>query len=131
MIPVWRMVLTPILFLHGLVHLLGFVVPWQLAEPEGFPYKTTLLGGRLDTGPVGIRVVGVIWVVAAVAFVVAAIGLWTRQPWWWGAAVTSSAVSLVLSLLSWSEARIGVIINVALLGIMLLVSPVRDPAMSR
>jgi hypothetical protein len=73
------MILTLLLLLHGVVHLLGFVVPWQLAEPEGFPYKTTLLSGRLDVGPVGIRVVGVIWLLVALALVVAAIGTWTQQ----------------------------------------------------
>lgn len=122
----WRIVLVPILRLHGVVHLLGLVVPWQLAEPQGFPYKTTLLGGRLNAGPVGIRVVGVLWLVAAVAFVVAAIALWTQQPWWWGAAVATAAASLVLTVLSWPEARVGVVINVVLLAVLLFVPPLRQ-----
>lgn len=49
-------IVVPILLIgHGLVHLLGFVVPWQLATLEEMPYKTTLLAGTLDVGAVGIR----------------------------------------------------------------------------
>jgi hypothetical protein len=127
---IWRVPLGLLMALHGVVHVLGFVVPWQLAHPEGFPYKTTLLSGRLDVGPVGIRVVGAVWLVIAAAFVAGAIGLWARQPWWWGVAMTAVAVSLILTVLSWPEARMGVALNVVLLAILLFVSPVRDLATS-
>ncbi len=35
-----RWVVAALFVLHGLVHLLGFVVPWQLATVAGFPYRT-------------------------------------------------------------------------------------------
>jgi hypothetical protein len=127
---IWRVLLGLLMALHGVVHVLGFVVPWQLAHPEGFPYKTTLLSGRLDVGPVLIRVVGVVWLVIAAAFVAGAISLFARQPWWWGVALAASAASLVLTALSWPEARVGVALNVVLLVLLLFVSPVRDLATS-
>ena len=49
------------LIAHGLVHLLGFVVNWQLASLAEMPYKTTLLAGALDVGATGIRAVGLLW----------------------------------------------------------------------
>jgi hypothetical protein len=72
-----RVLLGMVLVLHGLVHLIGFVVPWRLADlsSEGFVYKTTLLAGNLDIGAVGIQGVGVLWLLAA-------IGFWQGANWW-------------------------------------------------
>ncbi len=116
----WRIGLAALLALHGLVHLLGFVVAFRLAEIEGLPYSTTVLGGRVDLGPGGIRVVGVLWLLAAAAFVAAAVGLWLLAPWWWGLALGASAVSLALCVLQLAQARAGVVVNVVLLGLLLV-----------
>jgi hypothetical protein len=59
-----------------------FVVPWRLAEVEGFAYKTTLLSGNLDMGDAGIRMVGLLCLLAAVGFVVAGVAIFSLQPWW-------------------------------------------------
>jgi hypothetical protein len=42
------------------------------------PYRTTLLAGSIDVGVVGIRVVGVAWLLVAVAFAALAVGLALR-----------------------------------------------------
>src|SRR3989304_1591381 len=78
----WRIGMIALLLAHGLIHLIGFVVPWKIAAPEGFSYKTTILAGRLDLGDGGIRFVGVLWLLATVVFVLAAVGLWTEQSGW-------------------------------------------------
>jgi hypothetical protein len=39
---VTRVALAGAIAAHGLIHLIGFVVPWQLAAVAGFPYRTTL-----------------------------------------------------------------------------------------
>ena len=44
----WNILLAIVLAVHGAIHLLGFVVPWRLAQVEELPYKTTILAGRLD-----------------------------------------------------------------------------------
>jgi len=49
---------------------------------EGFAYKTTLLSGNLDMGDAGIRMVGLLWLLAAVGFVVAGVAIFSLQPWW-------------------------------------------------
>ena len=71
------------LILHGAVHLLGFVVPWKIMHVDGMPYTTTVLGGRIDVGNGGIRFVGLLWMLATIAFVMAGIGLLLLAPWWW------------------------------------------------
>ena len=38
------------LIVHSLIHLIGFVVFWQIAEFEDISYTTTVLAGKLDVG---------------------------------------------------------------------------------
>jgi hypothetical protein len=54
---------------------------WRLATLAERPYKATIFSGRLDVGDAGIRVIGVLWLLAALAFVVAAIALTTATEW--------------------------------------------------
>lgn len=121
----WRIGLAALLALHGLVHLLGFVVPFGLAEVEGFPRSTTVLAGRVDLGEVGVRVAGVGWLLVAVAFVMAAVGLWLLQPWWWGLALGATAVSAVLCALFVPTSWAGLALDVAILAA-LFVPAVRE-----
>jgi hypothetical protein len=60
------------LALHGLIHLIGFVVPSRLAELQGFSYTTTAAWGHIELGEAGARALGLVWLVTAFAFVVAA-----------------------------------------------------------
>ena len=108
-----RIVLAVLMAVHGMAHLVGFAGAWQLA-PGGFPYRTTVLGGQLDLGDVGIRVVGLLWLATAVAFVAVAIGTVAGVAWWAPAALTIAIVSLLLSVLEFPEAHLGVVINIAI-----------------
>ncbi len=121
----WRIGLAVLLALHGLVHLLGFVVPFGLAEVEGFPRSTTVLAGRVDLGEVGVRVAGVGWLLVAAAFVAAAVGLWLLQPWWWGLALGATAISAVLCALFVPTSWAGLALDVAIL-VALFVPAVRE-----
>lgn len=49
-----RVILGTMLILQGLIHLLGFVAYWRLAEVEGLSYGTRLLSGSLEVGHDGI-----------------------------------------------------------------------------
>jgi hypothetical protein len=110
-----RIVAAVALTLHGVVHLIGFVVPWRLAEPEGFTYQTTLLAGAVDVGDAGVRLVGLAWLAVAVAFVVLAFGVWRGAPWVLSATALVAAVSLGLCVLALPEAIAGCAVNVAIL----------------
>ena len=68
-----RIALAAAIAAHGLIHLIGFVVPWQLAAVAGFPYRTTVLDGTADLGEIGVRLVGVLWLACAIGFIVAAL----------------------------------------------------------
>jgi hypothetical protein len=110
-----RILLGLVLLLHGAAHLPGFVNEWRLANLEGLPYRTTVLAGRLDLGDAGIRVVGALWFVAAIAFGVAgAAALWNWS-WWIPAATGVTLGSLLLSLVELPDSRIGVVVNLVIL----------------
>ena len=76
-----RTLAAALLAVHGLIHLIGFVVPWGIAQVEGFPYRTTALAGAVALGDAGARLVGVAWLVLAVGFVVAGVATWRRAAW--------------------------------------------------
>jgi hypothetical protein len=110
-----RIIVAILLVGHGLVHLPGFVVPWRLATLEEMPYKTTLLAGNLDVGATGIRLVGLLWLLAAVGFVVAGGAVFTQHPWWVAVTLGVTLFSLALCILGWPEARFGLLVNLAIL----------------
>lgn len=116
-----RIVLAVLMALHGVAHLVGFVVPWRLAAPPaGVACKTTVLAGRLDLGDAGIRAVGVLWLLLAVAFWGAAAGALMSRSWWVPTAIGVAVASLVLSLVAWPDSRIGVPVNLVIMAALVL-----------
>ena len=112
-----RIIAAVILFFHGLIHLMGTTVYMKLGNLEGFPYKTTILNGRIDLGENGIYLFGVLWALAAIGFVVTAVGLFTQRKWNQSLLVGVSIFSLVLTGLDWESASTGAIVNIAILAI--------------
>lgn len=110
-----RIVLIVLMGLHGIAHLVGFAESWQLSTTESTPYKTTVLSGRVDLGAAGIRAAGVLWLLAALAFGLVAVGSMMNAPWWVPAAIATAVASLVLCLVWLPESRIGIPVNVALI----------------
>jgi hypothetical protein len=117
-----RIVSAIILFFHGLIHLMGTMVYMKLGSLDGFPYKTSILNGRMDLGESGIYIFGMLWALAAIGFVVTAAGLFTRWKWNQSLLVGVSIFSLVLTGLDWEIASAGFIVNVAILAIIWIVS---------
>jgi hypothetical protein len=115
----FRVVIGIFLILHGLVHLIGFVVPWQLVTTVEFPYSTMILADKVDVGATGIRLIGLLWLLAAIGYVIAGIGLFTSVPWWMGLTLWVTVFSLVLCITGWPGSQFGVYIDVILLGYLL------------
>lgn len=101
--------------LHGLIHLLGFVAYWPLAVLPEMPYKTTLLGGQFDVGRVGMRVYGLLWLLAALGFVAAAAALLKGEGWWRSVMLAALLFSTALIILDWAPAFRGAVINLLIL----------------
>ena len=111
---------TVILVLHGLIHLMGTAAYWKLTGVSGLPYKTTLLNGSWNVGDTGIRVFGVLWTVAAVGFVLSAVGLLARWTWWRSVLLPVTALSLVLTTLDWNVAFAGIAVDAVILAVLFL-----------
>ena len=109
-----RWLLAFVLVAHGVAHLVGFVSSWKLATLAELPYKTTLFAGRLDVGDAGIRVIGVVWLLAALAFLVAAGAVAITTDWAGRFLFAAVIASFVLCMTGWPDARIGVAVNVGL-----------------
>lgn len=117
---VMRFALALILIVHGVAHLVGFIVPWQLAKLEETPYKTTLLGGRLEVGDMGIRLNGLLWLLAGLGFVVSGAALMLLAPWWPLFTIFVAACSLALAVAGWPDSRIGIPIDLLILAYLLI-----------
>jgi hypothetical protein len=102
---------------HGLIHLIGFVVPWGIAQVEGFPYRTTVLDGTIALDETAMRAIGIVWLACAVGFVLAGFGIWRRTAWALPLTAFLAASSLALCVLGLPEAAAGIVVNVAILGI--------------
>ena len=110
-----RVTLVALLAFHGFAHLPGFVGSWRLASFPDLPYHTTLLGGRVDVGDLGMRLVGTLWLLVALGFAAAAVGGARSDTWWAITAFVAATVSLALCVLEWPATRLGVPVNVAIL----------------
>ena len=96
---------------------MGFAVAWHLIASPELPYKTTVLAGLIDLGHGGTQVVGVIWLLTALACVLAGSALWEGATFAMPFAISTLLFSLALCLTALPEARIGVLLNGLLLTI--------------
>jgi len=116
-LPLIRTVAAAILAVHGLVHALGFVALWQIAEIEGIAYRTTVVDGRLEIGETGARILGLAWLALVPAFLFVAYGLVRGRRWALPAIGIVTALSLVVSILGLPDSRAGLMIDVAILAV--------------
>jgi hypothetical protein len=79
------------------------------------PYKTSVFSGFVNVGDTGIRMVGVVWLAAAVTYLIAGVALAMGASWSVPLASVITIISVALCLSAWPEARLGLAVNVALL----------------
>ena len=97
-----RGALAFVLIVHGLIHLMG------LAKAFGWAELAAL------TQPIS-RPMGVLWLVAALLFVATTIALFALPRWWWAIGAVAIAVSQVVIVSSWADAKAGTIANLVVL----------------
>lgn len=102
-----KFVFALLLLLHGLIHLSGTAKAFGIAD---MPQLTQQIG----------KPMGIVWLCAALLFVVTTVALFTWPARWWMIGAAAIVVSQVAILSSWTDARFGTIANViALAGVII------------
>jgi hypothetical protein len=114
-----RVLLAALMAAHGLAHLVGFVGPWRLMDSAGVSVQRSILGGTVELGEGGIKALGLVWLALALAFLGAAGAAALDRSGWTTVAAWVTGASLVMCVVGWPAARIGVFVNLALLGALL------------
>jgi hypothetical protein len=106
-----RYVIAFLLVGHAIAHLPGFLVGWQLASFPELPFRTTVLANLVDVGPIGARIVGTSWMIVSLMLVAMAAAIALQPTGWPPALPVVVALSALLCLLGWPEAKIGLAVN--------------------
>jgi hypothetical protein len=120
-----RFIIGLVLIAYGLAHAVGFVTKWRIDPAKNAPYNTTILNGIIDLGDIGMRAMGILWLVAGLVFVAAGFGVMGASSWGGFVTLDAAMFSLILSVIGWPDYRIGVFINVAILAYLGLVGRLR------
>jgi len=91
-----------IILIHGLIHFMGF--------SKAFGYGNIQQLTKFISRPVGI-----LWLSAAVLFIISAILFAVKKDSWWMVGIPAVLLSQVLLILAWHDAKYGTVINIILL----------------
>lgn len=97
-----KYILVALLLIHGLIHLLGFVKAFDLAQPAQLQAPIT-------------RPMGILWLAAALLLVVSGGMVLMAVRWWWLPAAFGVVLSQILIITAWGDAKAGTIANALLL----------------
>ncbi len=97
-----KTIISTIIFLHGAIHLLGFVKAFELSYLPHFPGNVSKLSGLF-------------WLLVTVLLCISGIGFIKMKSWWSWLAIISVIISSVLIITVWQDARFGSIANLIIL----------------
>jgi hypothetical protein len=91
-----------IVITHALIHLLGFLKAFQLAEINQLTQNIS-------------KPLGILWLLALVLLLAAAVQLISNHDLWWITAFVAVILSQVLIIIFWQDAKFGTIANIIIL----------------
>ena len=104
-----KIVVILLFFIHGGIHLIGFIKAFHLAEIKELSRPVSKSNG-------------IMWLLTAATLVAAGVFLLLDQGSWWKIGLTGLLLSQIMILNTWQDARYGTLINLLLaLGTWLLV----------
>lgn len=98
-----NMLFAVLLALHGVIHLMGVIDYWKLADVEGI--------SRPDVSSTTLTVLGALWLLAGVGFIVGAAALWGGVSWWRPVLFGAAVLSFVIAGIVWQDAWAGMIVD--------------------
>ena len=102
--------IVALLALHGLIHTIGFAGTLGLAQFEGVSQTPTNFV-TVERDGAALKFLGLLWMVALVAFLAAAVLLLTDGSAWRPVAVGAAVISMVPVALWWKNGPMGVLAN--------------------
>jgi len=114
-----KIAIVALLAVHGLIHAIGLAGTWGWAEFEGASRTPTNIITAQPTDPI-VRMLGTVWLVAVIAFLVAAALLMGDSAAWRPAALVAVAISMVPVVLWWENAPMGAVANALVLAAVIL-----------
>lgn len=110
-----RWIVGILLIVHGLIHVLGPLEIWGLADVE------TLSGDpTIDLGSAAIQAFALVWLCALGTLVVAGVLVIARHPWWRALAVIGVVISQVAVVAWWEDASAGTVANLLIVAAVVL-----------
>src|SRR5688500_16340652 len=107
-----RVLFIALLFIHGLIHLIGFYSEWKLGSSSMLSGKTLFALTNNAS-----HVSGVIWLITALTWMTAGILCFLKRDSFWIPAFVAIVLSQLLIIFYWHDAKFGTIAN----GIILVV----------
>jgi hypothetical protein len=92
---------------HGLIHAMGPVEIWGLADVQGLSGNTTLAVSNA-----AVQALALTWVAAMIVLVVSGIGALSGRSWWKGVALAGAILSQLVIAMWWSDAATGTVPNI-------------------
>lgn len=97
-----RIIFLIIMTVHGLIHLMGFVQAFRLAEMKDFTLQVS-------------KPAGIVWLAATLLFVIAAVLFLLNNEAWWAVAGGAVVLSQILIIAGWQDAKFGTLANLIVL----------------
>jgi len=97
-----RFILLVIIIIHGLIHILGFVKAFNLAQVNQLTQSIS-------------KPLGLIWLFVVTLFILTAVFYFLGKDWWWIIGSASIIISQIVIVFSWNDAKYGTIVNLILL----------------
>ena len=99
-----RTAFAALIFIHALIHLMGFITGWRLARIPGMSGKTLV-----PLSPLMGKIAGSVWMAGFILFMLCGLGFMQSKEWWMTAGIIGVIVSQLMVILYWRDAKVGTI----------------------
>ncbi|WP_136667996.1 DUF6544 family protein [Flavobacterium sp. H122] len=93
-----------IVFLHGLIHLLGFIKAFELKEIKNFTLSIS-------------RPMGIAWLIATILFLAHGCSYFANFKYNWFIGFIAVVISQILILIFWKDAKLGTLLNIIIFSV--------------
>lgn len=90
---------------HAIAHLVGFVVPWKIVKLEEMKYSTKIFFNKIDVGDNGIRLIGILWLLASLSFIAVSISVFQNVSIWKSLLLFTTIFSLILTIIGLPDSK--------------------------